>query len=490
MFQTLSANRLLLLSILVLTCELSGCATTTKVGSGASLPEAMVPPEGRSLLYVYNNASSLDTVLRNIKFMLEFVRPKAHRVGEMTNDNFYVFEIWPGDYTLKKQVPYRKMFGFIGTKGFESSKVKVNVDKPNTVYALSFNSNGTTTYSLWEQQAANISGRNMAGFYPAEENSYARRLGGGATWDGPSKNGIYQHGVGVATFRNGAVFRGRMDNGDMTTDGRLEYPNGRFYIGEYETINNTPNGMGLLADEDGNVVFSGKFNRGTPYGEGASVKDGQVTFSQYNFEGVKMESVPKVLAEREVRRRDEFALKHVANNTEKIASKITNLENIQSSLRTGFEDRESTFSEWCHCTFNICLTALHPSDSYEEKQARKRAGEKQDRECREWRRSGGSSAERREKFERSLASNEQKLKYLLGEYQKAEKRDMEAKKRKAAEQQASRDARIAEMQKQIEERQSQQLDEQRKACADKVYSCGCYAFRPPRGPNESLTCEK
>lgn len=481
-------QRILLLALALFCFVLSGCATTSSRNSDVPLATAMVPSEGKSLVYVFADINRLDSSLSNKKYMLEFERPKSDAVGELTNENYYVFEVWPGKYTLRKQLPHFKFFG-MSAGGHEAARAKINVPEPNLVLAFSFNSGSGTRYTLWKDRAAEFSGRKMAGYYSANETSFAFKFNGG-TWEGPSK-GIYQHGVGVARLNDGSVYRGRMENGKMTADGRLEYPNGTFYMGEYG-YGNEPSGMGLLADKDENIIYSGKFSSGKPSGGGATIKDGQVTFIKYDYNGNKLESNPEKVAEQRVLRNDKIAIQLIARTAKPIASQINDLEEYQSNRRSEFEAQEDEYPKRCHCVLVVggCVYLYSGSPSSEEREAMRKRDEEKEKACRKWAASGGSQAERRAELDRSLAANDKKLKTLVSKYKAAEKRDAEKRKRKAAELQATEKARKAAIKKQIEAQQAQNLENQKQACASRMNSCGCYAFRPPRGPNESLACEK
>lgn len=436
------------------------------------------PSPGKSIVYVFDRVFFLEA-MRQAKFMLHL---NGNEMGEMTNDNYYKLEVWPGDYELLEVVP-RSQFLFMSRNEFVGAKARIDVSKAGEVYALAFTSGGSTGLIPWEKVATELSERTLAKSFSASETARARRLDG-AKWEGPSK-GIKPHGVGTATYPDGRIYRGFVDKGQLTAQGRLEFSDGRVYKGQY-SYGGEPSGQGLLTDKEGNVIFAGKFFHGKPY-DGARLENGVPVFTKYRY-GKKVETDPLILAEQNVAKQDEKAMASVGQASTNIAKDIERIKEIKRDAQRDFDRREAEFPSQCKCTFKLCLTQNYSDQSYEERRARKKAKAERDRACREWRAAGGSRESRQETLERDLAASDQELASLLSAYEKAEKRDAMLRRQKAAELASTQKARIAEAQRKLEIMQAEALEKQRASCQGKEHYCGCFAFMSKERQKDALSC--
>lgn len=459
---------------------LSACASrSSSQGADVRNYTDEIPAEGKAILYVFTRSFFLDAKRQH---MLEF---DSKAKGELTDENYYKLEVWPGDYQLAKVVAPTTFLGMF-MQGFDVGRRNIRISKPGEIYAFAFNTNGTTEFTYLKNVLGEISQRKMAKFFSATENARVKRLGGSkGKWDGPSK-GYDAHGVGTATFPGGIIYRGRVDENNLTAEGRLEYPDGSFYKGEYSTT--VPEGLGLLADKDNQVIFAGQFYSGEPF-NGARIKEGKPVIAKYR-NGQKLETDPAVLAEQEISKRDAKTLESVGQTSRVISNKIEQIKAAKYSADQEFEQREAEYPERCACTFKLCLSSGSSSDTAEERRAYKKAISERDQACRKWYRSGATRASRQVTLERDLAASDLKLSSLLSEYKQAEQRDADARRQKAAELESSRNARLADARRKLEEQQAKNLAEQRESCKGKEDYCGCYAFMPKERQQNILTCSK
>jgi hypothetical protein len=472
MFQLI--KQLVFLTCASLFLALSGCSGSSSLTENSSAKENVISPQtpspGKSIVYVLKDGFFLE---RGSDFL--FFNGK--NVGEINGDNYFIFEVWPGEHHLIIETS-----GGLFRNGFTSLDTKLTVNQPDSVYVFNIPISWHSTFSLWSSQPNNLSGRTLGKFLSAEQTAQVRRLHG-EKWNGPAKNG-YANGVGTLTFSDGRVYRGPVERGKLKAEGVLEYPNGNTYKGSYHY--EEPDGMGVLSDQAGNILFSGNFSNGKPNGEGARVENGQTIFTHYRW-GNKVETDPETLAEKAVSKEDEQALKSVGQSTQIISKDIADLENQLTTAQRRFRRQEDDMPNECRCAFKVCLESWSSDTSYEERKAIKAERRQRDIACREWRNSGGSVEERRANLDRELASSKKKLNSLLSAQKIAEAQDAAERRQKIAEQEKTRQTRIANQKRMLEIQQMKNLEAQRSSCKGKESYCGCAAFRPKSLP-EATTC--
>lgn len=460
-----------ILLVLLITFSSSAFATSEK---DISLLAQQDPVPGKAHLYILKRSNLL---FQDIALTLSIGK---YDLDNISTSEYYLIEMWPGTYTV-----YVNNFYPADRKYYLKSNRNISLKAGDSV-VFGINPKHESTYYFKSEVEKSIARRELKQFIPATEIPGATLRGYNQSnkWMGPNKNGIAD-GVGSAQFSNGLAYIGRVDYGDLTTEGRLQYPNGDFYKGEY--IGAEPYGKGMLSDKDGNVIFSGDFRDGSPF-NGLSNVGGKV-INKYNY-GRAVETNPEILAQKKIDEDDKKEIAKVVQTATKVKTSISIIESEKDDAQVKFNKQELEFPKQCHCTFNFCLDSYNSEDTYEERQATKRLWAARDQACREWRSSGGSLAARQAQLDSKLAKADEKLASLNQEFEQAKERDQLARQQKLTELASSRAERVAAHQKKIEQEQAENLRKNKEACVGRETYCGCAVYLQPEQVKKMATCEK
>lgn len=465
------------LLFILLLIGLNGCSgSSTLSESNSKIITPQAPAPAKAIVYILMHEFFLD-MRPNILFL------DGKEMGQIKDDNYFVFEVWPGKYNVRIDIPSDNFL--FHRNGYNFIDKYIEVNEPDRVFVYEIDSTGSTKLYPWLKQPDDIAARVLAKSLSAEQTAQVKRLYG-HKWNGPAKRG-YADGVGTLTYYDGRVYKGPVERNQLKAEGILEYPNGNIYKGSYD--NEDPDGMGMLLDSSDNIIFSGNFRDGKPHGAGTAVINGQPVFTQYNY-GRKLETDPVKLAQKAVTKEDNQTLSTVGQSAKIISEDITDLKQQQIKNENRFIKDESEMSGKCHCVFHRCisLTALSSTPATEaEKKAKRVAHREFEEACHEWRASGGTKAQREANFKKKMAASKSKLNKLLAQEKEAKIRDKEEKQKKIKELERTRKMRIAEQKRALEASYAQKLEAHRQSCKGKESYCGCAAFRPKSMP-EPKTC--
>ncbi|MCG3859672.1 hypothetical protein [Psychrobacter sp. Ps2] len=463
-------RRVAMLLVLLITFSSSAFATSEK---DMSLLAQQDPAPGKAHLYILKRSNLLfqDTPLSLLI--------NLYKLDNITTKEYYKIELWPGSYYIQVDNESEDKTGY-----YTKSSRKINL-AAGDVTVFGINPKHESTYYFKSDVEKTIARRKLKQFIPATEVasaviSYKPLI----IWQGPNKDGD-AHGIGEIYLADDSVYKGRAINGELTAEGRLQYPNGNFYKGQY--FYEKPNGQGFLADKDGRVIAAGEFRDGLPY-EGLSIENGKVV-SKYRY-GQVLETDPKILAAQSVSNEDKKQLANVSQTAKQVSNDIERIVEEKYNAKNEFERREREFPKNCGCAFKVCLTSYSSDSTTEERKAADRLRKAQNKACREWRSSGGSLASRQAALDTKFLEADEKLAKFRKDYEQAKKVDQMAHQQKIEELERSRESRMVNAQKKFEKQLFENAKKQREACQGRENYCGCAAFLQPAQIKKMATCEQ
>jgi hypothetical protein len=176
---------------------------------------------------------------------IHILRLDDHDIGELTGDNYYRLELWPGEYrfTVFRPGDAGAVFAYqytdgMGNRGFKRRRLTASPDF--------------------------LSGRSLGAHLAARDTAQVTSYLN-ARYDGPA---IHRrpHGRGTLTWPDGAVYRGVFEHGTATGKAEFRFPDGRIFMGAY--ARGRPQSPGVLMDPDGRILFAGRFVDEKPHGVG------------------------------------------------------------------------------------------------------------------------------------------------------------------------------------------------------------------------------
>ncbi len=408
----------------------------------------------------------------------------GQEIGEITSNDFYKLELWPGTHQIDAYIKTEKVLGIL-MDGKPVASRSLNLDTSGQTYALGFDTDGSSTFVNLASVPNLLENRRLAGFVPAGARINWYKVYGG-NWEGPVFMGK-ANGEGRITWKNGAFYTGLVNRGSLTPQGILTYPNGDFYQGRYNGFK--PYGVGTITAKNGDVLYAGYFNKkGQKIGRGIATKDGVLQLVRY-LENKKVDNDPASLAISEARNEEEKILDGIQTKTKSVEAEIASLENAIGKKRREFERAEQTYPERCHCVFNLCLTSTPRGETSAQRAARRAAIKKRNEACHAWRAAGGTREEREAKLEQDLEKIKADLKRQYEKLEAAKREDSILRAQKQAELEKSRAERIALHKQKIEAEQLAYIKSQREWCEANKTSCGCLAFVKKKS-GEIPTCSK
>lgn len=466
---------------------LAGCQNMAGSDSSIAPFPAEKPAPGKALLYVFR-ANIWQQKIN--KFRLNLV-VDHHIIDEISSEDYFVLELWPGQYEISLELIPGKFLGkHYYASAMERKTIKI---KEGDVNLLGFrypdpNSRAPfhNFYTEWPYKSGALNDKTLSRKVPYHETAQVTRAAGGS-WEGPA-SGRLAHGVGTLSYSDGRRYTGLVKHGQLTPDGILTFPNGDTYKGEYGD-SAKPRGQGVLSSPSGDILFSGNFLNGKPYGQGASLIDGKTGFVEYNH-WTQIDTSPDTLARRTLARQDDATLANTGTSSQPLEEAKDQLNTRLATARQTFERQEAQYPGQCRCAFTLCLDPVYRDESPEDKAARKKAWNDKMKACREWKSSGGTYAERKARLDRQLERTRAQLTRTQKQLETARKKDAAEKKRMAAKLEQSRAERLAALREDIEQQQRANLETQRQNCMGKEHYCSCAAFRPTPRQSGPLTCSQ
>lgn len=205
---------------------------------------------------------------------IHILRLDDHDIGELTGDNYYRLEVWPGEYRLTVFMPAEIFLGQTHPPMSVGSRVRFEPEDAGAVFAYQYTDGMGGRGFKRRRLAASpefLSGRSPGAHLTvrdtAQVTSYLN-----ARYDGPAIRGR-PHGLGTLTWPDGAVYKGVFEHGIATGDAKFHFPDGPIFMGVY--ARGRPQSPGVLMSPDGRILFAGRFVDEKPHGVGLRTgKDG------------------------------------------------------------------------------------------------------------------------------------------------------------------------------------------------------------------------
>jgi hypothetical protein len=255
-----------ILLIVAMLCLQSGCAAT-QARDGVDSIQAGIPPA--------NGSPNTDTVtiffFRQPNYMgggrIHMLRLDGHAIGELTGDNYYRLELWPGEYQFTVFLPSEIFFGQTNPPMSISDRVFLEPGDAGAAFTYQFTDGmgdrGFQRRRVTVRPTA-LAGRSMAARLTARDTAQVTSWLN-ARYDGPAIHGR-PHGRGTLTWPDGGVYKGIFEHGCPTGKARFYFPNGQVFMGVF--AKGRPESPGILMAPDGHILFAGRFVDEKPNGVG------------------------------------------------------------------------------------------------------------------------------------------------------------------------------------------------------------------------------
>ena len=195
------------------------------------------------------------------------LRIDGKQIGQLTADNYYRIELWPGEYIFSVYLPEEDFFGTKSPAENSSMRLIFRPNSaPNQLIYQYIDGDGIHRVDMADESQITLlkEGRTASANLSARDTAQVKFLFD-TRYDGPAKLGK-AHGNGTLTWNDGSVFRGRFEYGQLTQDGKFYDSTGRIYLGP--KTKGRPIGPGVLTTTAGRIIYAGKFDNEIPHGIG------------------------------------------------------------------------------------------------------------------------------------------------------------------------------------------------------------------------------
>ena len=243
-----------------------GCAGNAAFLMNDPVQEAIAP--------VLSKAAA-DTItilfLRQSNYMgggrIHILRLDDRDIGELTEDNYYRIDVWPGEYRLTVFMPTEIFFGQTHPPMSVGHRICFEPGDAGAVFVYQY-TDGMGTRGFERRRLKTfpdfLSGRSLGAHLTARDTAQVSSYLN-AQYDGPAIQGR-PHGHGTLTWPDGAYFEGLFEHGLATGKAKFHYPDGRVFMGVYHK--GRPQSPGVLMTAEGRILFAGRFVEETPHGVG------------------------------------------------------------------------------------------------------------------------------------------------------------------------------------------------------------------------------
>jgi hypothetical protein len=243
----------------------SGCAPTPRQtneqGPNANLDQFQAAAADKIVLFFYRMAGYSGGG------RIHILKIDHQEIGEVTADNYYRIELWPGEYHMTVFLPLENFYGQTNPPALFSERIIFRPSDGGSSFAYQFiDGMGTRGFKLTQLTGppAFLSRRTLAKSLSARETAQVTELLN-ARYDGPATNGR-PHGMGTLTWLDGSQFRGVFEYGVPTNRAKFFFSNGQVFTGLFH--NGRPGNEGILMTPAGHILFAGKFVDEQPHGVG------------------------------------------------------------------------------------------------------------------------------------------------------------------------------------------------------------------------------
>ena len=260
-------------------CIMAGCAIAPN--SAVSKPAAVTRAESRM------PAADIITIFffREANYAgggrIHLLKVDDLEIGEITGNNYYRIEVWPGEYQFTVFLPPENFFGQSNPPISISDRVRFSLDDAGSVIAYQFTDGMGNRGFVRKKMAASetlMHGRTLSASFSARDTAQVTMYLN-ARYDGPAINGR-PHGKGTLTWPDGAVYRGEFEYGLPTNRASFFFTSGQRFMGLF--YKGRPKSHGILMTPGGNILFAGDFVDEKPHGLGLRYGDEGPEFCIYD----------------------------------------------------------------------------------------------------------------------------------------------------------------------------------------------------------------
>lgn len=242
-----------------------GCGSTRPIApenyTDSFLPTSLSSPADNILVFFVRHANFSGEGRTHILKIDDTI------IGQLTDDNYYRLEMWPGQYQFSVSLPIEKFFGQISLPDNVGRQITLKSHPTGRAYTCSYTDglgSGGFTLEPINNLPQYLKDRTLAKSLTARDTAQVPQLFK-VRYDGPAINGR-PHGQGTLSWTDGGIYKGTFLHGNPTRKARFIFPDGRIFMGPYNK--GRPANSGLLMTETGEILFTGDFTNEQPDGVG------------------------------------------------------------------------------------------------------------------------------------------------------------------------------------------------------------------------------
>jgi hypothetical protein len=316
---------------LLMLCTLLGCAASSgdanrspanRIFSGSRMPAS-----DKIMIFFYRQSNYTGGG------RIHLLKVDGREIGELTGDNYYRLEIWPGEYQFSVFLPSESFFGQTSPPMSISERVRFEPGDTGGVFAYQFTdgmgSRGFERRRLTHQPAF-LSNRSLAASLSARDTAQVT-MHLNTRYDGPSIDGL-PHGKGTLTWPDGSVYQGVFEHGWPTNEARFMFTNGETFMGLF--YKGRPKSPGVLMDPDGRILFAGNFVEEKPNGVGLRTGEDAPEFCVFDH-GRDITKTFRQLAQEVLDAEDEAQIEAFSRRIDHLRAQIETANEHLFKLKTG-----------------------------------------------------------------------------------------------------------------------------------------------------------
>jgi hypothetical protein len=261
---TCRPSKVQILAVAAWLCLLCGCSAIPAGPAGDSVHDGIVSglPTADTVTLLFFRQANYSGGGR-----IHILRLDDHDIGELTADNYFRLEVWPGQYRLAVFLPAETFFGQTQPAMSIGDNVCFDAEDAGAVYVYQY-TDGMGHRGFTRRRLPGppdfLSGRSLGAHLTARDTAQVPMYFS-ARYDGPAVHGR-PHGRGTLTWPDGASYNGVFEHGIATGKAKFHFPDGRVFMGIY--TRGRPQGPGVLMTPEGRILFAGRFIDEKPHGVG------------------------------------------------------------------------------------------------------------------------------------------------------------------------------------------------------------------------------
>lgn len=302
-------RKVIYFGILLMTLLLAGCSALSQKSKAEPGPEKVKAPDDKVVVYIYRlfNYSGGGRIHQ--------LHLDQKTIGNLSRNNYYRFELWPGHYFIDIFLPAENILG-LSSPAMSSGQPLIfhPWDAGHTYLFIYEDGQGlrleeADTHALASLQRERTLARSLSARDTARVKFFL-----GTRYDGPEMYGK-PHGKGTLSWEDGGRYIGVFDHGQLTPEGRFHFPNGETYMGEL--FWGRPKGWGILMAPDDRVLYAGAFLDEKPHGEGLRMGKEGPEYCRYD-QGVDITKSVFLLADEIVAKEEQEELARFISDSKKV----------------------------------------------------------------------------------------------------------------------------------------------------------------------------